>query len=57
MVKKILTWALLAWLAFYVLTNPTGAAATARHIGAGLAHVGTSAGQFLSSVTGGGGPR
>jgi hypothetical protein len=57
MPKKILTWALLAFLVFYVLTNPAGAAATARHIGTGLAHVGTSAGQFLSSVTGGGGQR
>jgi hypothetical protein len=52
--KKILGWAVLAFVAFYVLRNPTGAAATARHIGTGLAGVGTAAGQFLSALTGGG---
>jgi hypothetical protein len=52
--KKILGWALLAFLAFYVLKNPTGAAATARHLAAALSSAGTAAGQFLSAVTGGG---
>jgi hypothetical protein len=55
--KKILGYVLVAFLAFYVLKNPTGAATTARHIGSGLANLATSLGEFMSAVTGGGGHR
>ena len=54
MVKKILGWALLAFVAFFVLKNPPAAAATARHIASGLASVGTSLGEFFTALTGGG---
>ncbi len=55
--KKILGWLLLAFLLFFILRNPSGAAATATHIGSGLASAATSLGQFFTAVTGGGGHR
>ena len=51
--KKLLGWLLLAFVVFFVLRNPSGAAATARHIGAALAAAGTHLGEFVSAVTGG----
>jgi hypothetical protein len=50
MVKKVLGWAAIAFLVFYVVRNPTGAAATARSIGAGLGSVAVSIGDFFGSL-------
>jgi hypothetical protein len=54
MLKKVLGWALLAFIAFFVLSNPSGAATAARHLAAGLASAGTSLGRFFTTVTSGG---
>jgi hypothetical protein len=54
MLKKLLGWALVAFLVFYVISNPSGAATTAHSLAAGLAHVGTSVGDFFAALTGGG---
>jgi hypothetical protein len=45
--KKLLGWLLLAFLLMYLVTDPTGAANAIRTVL-------TSAGQFVSALTGGG---
>lgn len=52
--NKILSYAALAFVLFFVLTNPAGAAGSAKHIGAGMARAATSVGAFFSALTGGG---
>jgi hypothetical protein len=51
---KIWMWIAIAFVVFFVVRNPHGAAATAGNIGAGLARVGAAFGDFFTSVTGGG---
>ena len=52
--QKIFGYAALAFLLYFVLTNPSGAAASAKHIGSGLASAATSVGAFFTALTGGG---
>jgi hypothetical protein len=54
MLKKILGWLAIAFLAYYVVKNPSGAAATAHHIGTGLASAAGSLGDFFTALVGGG---
>lgn len=54
MTKKLIGWALLAFVAFFVFSNPPGAASTARHVASALASAGTSLGEFFTALTGGG---
>jgi hypothetical protein len=52
---KFWTWVAIAFAVFFIVKNPAGAAATAAHIGAGLASAATSVGNFVTYLTGGGG--
>jgi hypothetical protein len=52
MPKKILTWAAVAFLVFYVVRDPHGAATTTKTIGSAIANVGAGFGSFLSSIVG-----
>lgn len=51
MLKKVLQWALLAFVLWWIVTQPTGAAAFARSAGSWLATAATGAGHFLSALT------
>lgn len=51
MLKKFFQFALLAFAVFFVVSNPVGAASTARAIGNGLAVAATAVGNFLAAVT------
>ena len=48
--KKVILWVVLAFLVYFVVDNPSGAAATAKDVGAGLAEVASSIGVFLSEL-------
>lgn len=50
MVKKILTWGLVAFLIFFIAFRPTSAAAVFRQLGSTLYSVATGVGQFFSSL-------
>jgi len=50
MLKKVLPWAVLAIVLFYVIRNPTGAAGSLRSIGSGLASAADAIGRFVTSV-------
>ena len=54
MKHKILTWVVVVFVVFFIVKNPSGAAATARGIGAGLADVATGVGDFFTRLAGGG---
>ncbi len=51
MTRKLAGWLLVAFLAFYAITDPTGAAHGAHHVLAGLAHLARSLGAFISALT------
>lgn len=51
MVRKMLTWLVIAFVAFYLLSQPTAAAAAVKNAGSGLQHGATQVGKFLSSLT------
>jgi len=51
---KFWTWVAIVFAVFFIVKNPSGAAATAGHIGAGLASAATSAGEFFTALVGGG---
>jgi hypothetical protein len=51
---KFLGYVALAFVLFFVIKNPSGAAVTANHLGAGLANAATSVGTFFAALTGGG---
>lgn len=50
MARKLLTWAVIAFIAFYVVSDPAGAAHAARGALAALHSAGTSLSTFVSSV-------
>jgi hypothetical protein len=49
-VRKIVLWALVIFAAFYLLTNPDGAANFGSHVLNGLKSAGTSLSKFVSHV-------
>jgi hypothetical protein len=49
-VKKVLSWGLLAFLVFYVVTQPDQAAEVMRSIGSGLRTVAVGLGNFVSGL-------
>ena len=53
-VKKIFTWAFVAFVIFFIAFRPHGAAEIFRAIGGGLMAVFQGFGDFLSGVTAGG---
>lgn len=50
--KKVLTWAGVALLVFFVVSNPTGAANAAKTMGSGLTAVGQGFSSFLAAIVG-----
>ncbi|MEP6696495.1 MAG: hypothetical protein ABJA34_06395 [Pseudonocardiales bacterium] len=51
MVKKVIGWLLVAFLAFYLLSQPVASAQAVKGAGHGLAHAATQLAQFFSHVT------
>jgi hypothetical protein len=50
MVKKVLTWALVAFLVFFVVSRPTAAAQVVKSIGSGIKSIGVGFGDFFSNL-------
>jgi hypothetical protein len=50
MVKKVVTWALVVFVVFYLLTDPNGAAAFVSHVLNGLKSAGHSLSTFVSKL-------
>lgn len=50
MLKKILVWALVVFVVFYLLTDPNGAAAFVSHVLHGLKTAGKSLSTFVSKL-------
>jgi hypothetical protein len=50
MVKKVLTWALVAFLIFFIAYRPESAAAVFKSLGNGLVDIATGIGSFFSSL-------
>ena len=48
--KKIVPWAILIVVLFYIVRNPVGAAATGRHIGSDLASAADWLGRLVTSM-------
>jgi hypothetical protein len=51
-VKKILPWAILLLVLFFIVRNPAGAATTAKEIGSGLGTIADGIGRFFSNLVG-----
>jgi hypothetical protein len=49
--KKYLTWAIAAFVAFYLLKSPGGAARAVHNAATGLASAGDSLSQFVNALT------
>lgn len=49
-VKKVVTWAIVIFIAWYLITNPTGAAHVMHNLLNGLKAVGTSLATFFNSL-------
>jgi hypothetical protein len=50
-VKKVGTWALVAFLVFYVVSQPTQAAQMVRRLGDGVMSIANGFGSFISNLT------
>jgi hypothetical protein len=50
MVKKVLTWGLVAFLIFFIAYRPASAAAVFRSLGSTLVDIATGIGDFFSSL-------
>ncbi len=50
MLKKVLTWAAVAFVIYYLATNPGGAGHFVTHVLAGLKTAGNSMAQFLNHI-------
>lgn len=48
--KRILGWAVIIFIAYYIFTDPSGAGATAHGLLNGLQHAGNSVASFFNSV-------
>jgi hypothetical protein len=51
---KLLGYVALAFVAFFIIKNPSGAAASASNIGSMLSDAATAVGQFFAALTSGG---
>jgi hypothetical protein len=49
--KKVITWALVAFLVFYIVTKPNDAAGIFRQLGNGVKGLATGFGAFVSGLT------
>lgn len=50
MVKKVLTWAFVAFIVFFVAYRPENAAAVFQSLGRGAVHIAQGFGDFFSSL-------
>jgi hypothetical protein len=50
MVKKVLTWALVAFLVFFVVSRPTAAADVVKSIGSGILGLGRGFSDFFTNL-------
>jgi hypothetical protein len=50
MVKKVLTWASIAFLIFFIAFRPASAAEVVKSLGSGLVAIGAGFGDFFSSL-------
>ena len=50
MVKKVLTWALIIFLVFFVVSRPDAAAQAVKSIGTGLLNLGDGFGTFFQNL-------
>jgi hypothetical protein len=50
MVKKVLTWALVAFLIFFVVSRPTAAAQVVKSIGSGIVGIGVGVSDFFTKL-------
>ena len=50
MLRKILGWAIVVFIAFYLVSDPSGAGGTVHHLVNGLHSAGTSLSRFVSSL-------
>ena len=50
MLKKILPWAVLILVLFYIVRNPSGAAHFGRHLGSDLASAADAIARFFTSL-------
>lgn len=50
MLKKILTWAIVLFIVFYLATQPVGAANAVHHAFDGLKHAGNSLATFFNAL-------
>jgi hypothetical protein len=49
--KKLLTWAVVGFLVFFVAFRPEGAARMTKWVGSALAHLANGFGNFFSGLT------
>jgi hypothetical protein len=49
--KKVLGWGALAFLVFYIVTQPAAAAGVFKAIGSGLASIANGFGSFVGNLT------
>jgi hypothetical protein len=49
-IKKILSWGLLAFLIYYIVTQPDNAAGIFRALGGGLKNIAVGLGHFVGSL-------
>lgn len=52
--RKLLPWVVLAFVVWFVVRNPTGAASTVRHLGDRAAGFADALARFASALSGGG---
>lgn len=52
MVKKVLTWGLIIFVVFFVVSRPASAAQAVKNTGTMLLNAGNGLGNFLSHLTG-----
>ncbi|HWB37527.1 MAG TPA: hypothetical protein VHA75_16040 [Rugosimonospora sp.] len=50
MLKKVLTWSLVAFLVFFVVSKPANAAIVFKQLGNGLMDIGTGVGEFFTNL-------
>jgi hypothetical protein len=50
MLKKVLTWGLVAFLVFFIAYRPASAANVVKSLGSGLVDIATGVGDFFSNL-------
>jgi len=50
MLRKVITWAIVLFIVYYLVSNPSGAAGVVHHAFNGLRSAGNSLSRFVSSL-------